>query len=211
MNIGIDIKEIKWLFFDIGTTLIDETEAYSHRIRDAIEGTDITFEEFNEKRIEFAKQNLKGDLEEIKFFGLDKTVCHKEDEKPYPDAERVLKYLVKKKYKIGIIANQSAGTKERLENWGLLQYIDVVMASAEEKVAKPDKEIFLRALKRAGCAARNAVMIGDRLDNDIFPAKKVGMKTIWVKQGMAAYGSPKKEAETPDHTIDKISELMRIF
>ena len=211
MNIGIDVKEIKWLFFDMGTTLIDETQAYNPRIREAIEDTDITFDKFNEKRIEFARQNLKGDLEAIKFFGLKKTVWHKEDEKPYPDAERVLKHLVKKKYKIGIIANQSAGSKERLEGWGLMQYIDLVMASAEENVAKPDKEIYLRALKRAGCPAQNAVMIGDRLDNDIFPAKKVGMKTIWVKQGMAAYGSPKKESETPDHTIDKISELMRIF
>ena len=211
MNNKFDIKNIKWLFLDIGTTLIDETEAYNHRIKEAIEGTDITFEEFNEKRIEFARQNLKGDLEAIKFFGLKKTDWHKEDEKPYPDAERVLKYLVKKKYKIGIIANQSAGTKERLESWGLLKYIDVVIASAEEGVAKPSNEIFLRALKRAGCPAENAVMIGDRLDNDIFPAKKVGMKTIWVKQGMAAYGSPRSEKETPDHTVEKISELIKIF
>ena len=204
-------NNIKWLFFDVGTTLVDETEAYSHRIRDAIEGTDITFEQFNEKRIEFAKQNLKSDVEAIKFFGLNMTPWHKEDEKPYPDAERVLKYLVKRKYKIGVIANQSAGTKDRLEGWGLLKYIDIVMASAEEGVAKPSKEIFRRAINRAGCLSENAVMIGDRLDNDIVAAKIMGMKTIWVKQGMAAYGSPRNEKETPDHTVEKISELMKIF
>lgn len=202
---------ISWLFFDMGTTLIDESEAYDHRIRDAISDTEITYEEFNEKRIEFAQQNLKSDLEAIKFFGLEKTTWHKEDEKPYPDAEKVLKHLVKMKYKIGIIANQSAGAKERLEGWGLLQYIDVVVSSMEEGVAKPSKEIFRRALKRAGCRPENAVMIGDRLDNDIMPAKKMGMKTIWVKQGMAAYGSPRNEKEIPDHTIEKISELMKIF
>ena len=64
-------KTTKWIFFDVGTTLVDETEAYNHRIRDAIEGTDITFEQFQEKRIFFAKQNLKGDLEAIKYFGLE--------------------------------------------------------------------------------------------------------------------------------------------
>ena len=33
----------KWIFFDIGSTLLDETEAYDHRIRDMISGTNITF------------------------------------------------------------------------------------------------------------------------------------------------------------------------
>ena len=46
----------KWLFFDVGTTLIDETKAFDHRIRDAIAGTDVTFEQFNEKRKFFAMQ-----------------------------------------------------------------------------------------------------------------------------------------------------------
>ena len=207
----MNFNNIKWLFFDVGTTLIDETEAYNHRIRDVISGTDITFEEFNEKRIYFAKKNLKGDLEAINFFGFKNTPWHKEDEKPYPEAEQVLKNLSGKGYKIGIIANQSAGTSERLANWGLLKYIDVVAASAEEGVTKPDREIFLRALKRAECSPENSIMIGDRLYNDISPAKKLGMKTIWVKQGMAAYGSPSGEEETPDHIIKSISELMNLF
>lgn len=47
------LNDIKWLFFDVGSTLVDETECYNHRIRDAIAGTDITFEEFNEKRLYF--------------------------------------------------------------------------------------------------------------------------------------------------------------
>ena len=31
-------KNIQWLFFDIGSTLIDEEAAYDHRIRDMIAG-----------------------------------------------------------------------------------------------------------------------------------------------------------------------------
>lgn len=66
------MKNIKWIFFDVGSTLVDETEAYNHRIRDAIKDTDITFEQFNEKRLEFAKRNMKGDIEALKYFGLKK-------------------------------------------------------------------------------------------------------------------------------------------
>ncbi len=205
------MEKIRWLFFDIGSTLVDETEAYNHRIRDAIEGTDITFEEFSEKRVYFAKQNLKSDIEAIKYFGLTKPAWHKEDEIPYPDSKNVLKTMRGRGYKLGVIANQSLGTADRLQSWGILDYFDVIMSSAEEGIAKPSPKIFLRALERAGCSAENAAMIGDRLDNDIAPAKALGMMTVWVKQGFSAYSSPREKNETPDFTIDRISELENIF
>ena len=71
------MKNVKWLFFDVGSTLVDETAA---------------------------------------FFGLKKTPWHHEDEAPYPDAGRVLGELENRGYHIGIIANQSAGTADRLDN-----------------------------------------------------------------------------------------------
>ena len=56
---------IKWIFFDIGSTLVDEEEAYRHRIRDMIRGTSVTFEQFWEKRIEYAKAGYNGDQKAI--------------------------------------------------------------------------------------------------------------------------------------------------
>lgn len=50
-------------------------------------------------------------------------------------------------------------------------------------------------------------MIGDRLDNDIASAKKIGMKTIWVRQGFARYQSVKNESERPDHTVESIRDI----
>lgn len=205
------MTERKWIFFDVGSTLVDETEAYNHRIRDAITGTNITLEQFQEKRIYFAKQNLKGDLEAIEYFGLEKTPWHKEDEVPYSNAEDILKYLCDKGYRIGVIANQSYGTKERLEKWGLLKYISVVAASAELGVAKPDCRIFECAFEMAGCKAGEAVMIGDRLDNDIYPAKKLGMKTIWVKQGFAIYQKPINSDYEADYVVNDLTELTSIL
>ena len=210
---GINImdKKVKWVFFDVGSTLVDEEKAYEHRIRDMIDGTNITFEQFQKKRCFFAKQNLKGDLEAIKYFGLTKTPWHKEDEIPFPNAEDVLQYLCGKGYKIGVIANQSAGTAKRLKKWGLLKYIEVVAASAELGVAKPDRGIFDKAFEIAGCSAQEAVMVGDRLDNDISPAKELGMKTVWIRQGFAIYQNPQRVEEQPDYIVDNLSELKEIF
>lgn len=204
-------RKAKWIFFDVGTTLVDESEAYNHRINEMIEGTNISFEQFDEKRIFFAKQNLQGDLEAIKYFGLTKTPWHKEDEIPYLHSEEILKYLYDRGYKMGIIANQSLGTAERLESWGLLRYIDVVAASAELGVAKPDRAIFDMALEMAECTAQQAVMIGDRIDNDIVPAKKLGMTAIWVRQGLAIYQTPQIGEWQPDFVVNNLTELKEIF
>lgn len=205
------LTKITHVFFDIGTTLVDETECYDHRIREAITGTDITYEQFVEKRIFFQKQNLKGDLEAIKFFGLKKTPWHREDERLYPEAEEILRYLQERGYIIGVIANQGLGTEKRLEAWGIRKYFDSVTASAEEGIAKPDTEMFLRALKKSGGLAESSVMIGDRLDNDIAPAKSLGMKTVWVKQGFAVYSSPTCSEEQPDYTISNLMELKNLL
>ena len=52
------MNAIRWIFFDIGSTLVDEEEAYNHRIRDMIQGTSVTFEQFWDKRIQFAKEGI---------------------------------------------------------------------------------------------------------------------------------------------------------
>lgn len=77
------------------------------------------------------------------------------------------------------------------------KYIDLVIASAEEGVSKPDRRIFEIALERSGCKPENAVMIGDRIDNDIVPAKQLGMKTIWIKQGFGSLWTVMDESEKP--------------
>ncbi|MCI8781568.1 MAG: HAD-IA family hydrolase [Lachnospiraceae bacterium] len=76
---------------------------------------------------------------------------NKEAEKPYDNTESVFERLVVKGYRLGVIANQSLGTKDRLSSWGLLKYFDVVLAPAEEGVSKPDSEMFHRALAKAKC------------------------------------------------------------
>lgn len=76
---------------------------------------------------------------------------------------------------------------------------------------KPDIRIFEYALDKANCIPQDACMIGDRLDNDILPAKSLGMKTVWIKQGFGALQKPFSKSEEPDYTISSLSELLKIF
>ena len=202
---------IRWIFFDIGSTLVDEEEAYKHRIRDMIQDTSITFEQFSEKRIQYAKAGFSGDQKAIEYFALNKTPWHSEDEVPFDDCEETLRTLCDRGYQLGIIANQKPGAKGRLDAWGLGRYFSVIASSAELGVSKPDKEIFQRALAMANCKPENAVMVGDRLDNDIRPAKELGMKTIQIRKGIAVFAKPSCEAEVPDFTVDSLSEIISVL
>ena len=70
------IQAIRWIFFDIGSTLVDEEKAYKHRIRDMIQDTSVTFEQFWDKRIQYAKAGYNGDQKAIEYFALNKTPWH---------------------------------------------------------------------------------------------------------------------------------------
>lgn len=92
-----------------------------------------------------------------------------------------------------------------------MHYFDVVTASAEAGYEKPDLRIFKLALEQASCNPQNAIMVGDRLENDIVPARQLGMKTIWVRQGFAKYQSVEKECEKPDYIIENIGEIVKVL
>lgn len=202
---------VKWIFFDLGSTLIDETAADTRRIREMISDTNVTEEAYREKRLEMIRKGRNGDESAIEYFGLAKTPWHSEDEVPYPDAVPTLTELKRRGYRLGVIANQNYGTERRLDNWNMLQVFDVIAASAELGMAKPDPTIFEWALMQANCSPQNAVMVGDRMDNDIAPANRIGIYSVRLKRGLGAYHEPQMEDEVPKYTISTLAELLDIL
>jgi HAD superfamily hydrolase (TIGR01549 family) len=133
----------------------------------------------------------------------------KEREVLYPGVPEILETL-SRKFRLGVIANQSEGTEERLSDWGIRDHFTLVFASAELGLSKPDPRIFAAAISRAGCAPAGVLMVGDRLDNDIGPAKSQGCMTMRVLQGFSRFQTPRRAAEIPDFTISSIRELQGI-
>ncbi len=204
------MDEIKWLFFDIGSTLVDESKCYEYRCNEIIKSNGVNAEEFYAKVLDYAKINAFPIKAAARHYGFKIPGWPKELEQLYSKTKEILE-LLSHKYKLGIIANQVAGTQERIDNWSIGKYFDIVVASAEAGCSKPDLRIFKIALEQAECKPENAVMIGDRLDNDVTPAKKLGMKTVWVRQGFAKYQFVYSDDERPDFIIDSISEIIKLF
>jgi 8-oxo-dGTP diphosphatase/putative hydrolase of the HAD superfamily len=203
-------NNIEWLFFDVGSTLVSEEKPFFHRLHEIAEAVNEPFEIIQDKVLQLYKEKKKGERVLIKEYGIERPRWRSEDEELFPESYECLERL-SKKYKIGVIANQNPGTASRLEKHGVLRFIDLVIASAEEGLEKPDRRIFELALSRAHCKPENAVMIGDRVDNDIIPAKKLGMKTVRVKQGMWKYWEALSESEQADYEVDDLSAVLELF
>lgn len=202
---------IQWLFFDLGSTLIDESECAEYRIQELLRQPNAPNRETLEHRmLELAAQNRLPYKDAAKEFGLETIKWPKHLEKMYEGVPELLEKLVDK-YHLGIIANQSMGTEQRLVKYGIRQYFDVIMSSAEVGMSKPDLEIFRTALDKAKCLPADAYMIGDRLDNDIEPAARIGMHTMWVKQGSFAYGNLDLIQHQPEHIVDSIMDILEFL
>ncbi|MDE6763563.1 MAG: HAD family hydrolase, partial [Oscillospiraceae bacterium] len=171
---------IKWLFFDLGGTVYDETLSDKQRIDNLIEKADLqmTYEDFYAEMLKAAKLYAPSPFAAArKVLGIAENVPYSNQmEKLYPNALDVIKKL-SKSYSLGIIANQPLNTAERLKNDGLSDYFGICLLSECVDLFKPDRRFFEYALAEVGCAPGEAVMICDRLDNDISPAKSIGMKT----------------------------------
>lgn len=207
---------VKWIFFDVGCTLIDETQMWAHRNEETRQmakeiGKEVTLEQIADKITECAEAYIPIAPTVAAWLGLpDMAPYRGEYEELYPDVTEVLEKL-HAKYKLGVIANQPHNLDGRLDKLGILKYFDVVVSSHDVGCVKPDKRIFDLALSRSGAEASECVMVGDRLDNDIEPAKKLGFTTVHIRQGVCATQKPRNEFSTPDYSVADVKGLLEVF
>jgi len=98
---------------------------------------------------------------------------------PIPGMAEVARELANH-YRLGIIANQPKQIREVLTKRGLWDLFEVHAISEELGLEKPDRRIFEWALERAQIHPSKAAMVGDRVDNDIAPARQLGMVGVWL-------------------------------
>ena len=207
---------IKTLFFDVGYTLVNEDAVWEKRCIEQAATEEA-------KKLGMAAEDIYHEIEKVTIEGLpqyrtvierfnfsEMMLYHHELETMYEDAPQVLNALAQK-YELGVIANQADGLKERLESFGILKYFTYVISSWDIKVMKPDVRIFKHSLEVANCEPQEAVMIGDRIDNDTAPAQSLGMKGVWIKQGFGKLQTRLAAETPPDFEVDNLMELLKIF
>jgi HAD superfamily hydrolase (TIGR01662 family) len=96
----------------------------------------------------------------------------------YDEVEAVLRELVARNLKIGLISNSHRSMDEFVEHFRFQGMMAAAVTSAEHGYLKPHPSIFETALARAGVEARNALMVGDSLAHDVEGARRVGMRGV---------------------------------
>jgi HAD superfamily hydrolase (TIGR01549 family) len=95
---------------------------------------------------------------------------------------------------VGIVTNNLTDEqREKLRTCGLEGHVDVLLASEEAGVSKPDPAIFRMALDRLACDPSEAVMVGDSWAADVAGARAAGILPIWFNPG----GAPALEPGVP--------------
>jgi putative hydrolase of the HAD superfamily len=127
-----------------------------------------------------------------------------------PDIKETLAKLKGMGLKLGILSNTfiSAGSLDRqLGQLGILEFFPYRLYSYQFEFRKPDRRIFEAAIVKIGEQAENILFVGDRLDNDIAPALKSGMRAALK----SAYTNKGKGVPNGVWRIEQISELPMII
>lgn len=96
----------------------------------------------------------------------------------FPDALPTLRALRRQKFKLGIVSNWDSRLLILSERIGLADEVEFVLASAVEGVAKPDRRLFQKALKKAQVTAGEALHVGDSFKEDYEGAMNAGLRAL---------------------------------
>jgi FMN phosphatase YigB (HAD superfamily) len=125
----------------------------------------------------------------------------------YDDAVPCLTALKAAGFVVGVAGNQPPDVSERLfASLGL--DLDVIASSAAWGVEKPDPAFFTRLASAAGLPPSEIAYVGDRVDNDVLPAKAAGMTAVFVRRGPWGYVQASwPEASGADLRIESLAAL----
>jgi HAD superfamily hydrolase (TIGR01549 family) len=179
--------------FDVGETLVDESREYGswadwlgvprHTFSSVFgaviaEGRDYreTFEHFRPGFDLYAERARRAAAGQPETFG---------EGDLYPDARPAMEALRAMGVWVGVAGNQTSRAGNILRELNLPA--DLIATSDDWGAAKPDAAFFRALLGAVPCDAGEVVYVGDRLDNDLRPARAVGMQTAFIRRGPWGY------------------------
>lgn len=218
------MNKIKWIFFDIGGVLRDESEYNAWRkdillLRAREINPNISEEYFENIVREASKKHgsLRQNILEI-IVG-DKELAEKIKNDIHEAGTKILQNSpimkdalevageLSKKYSLGIISNYSSSIVGILKEVGLIDYFKILGISENYKLHKPNPEFFKAVLKDAKAEFKESVMIDDNVERGLDVAKQLGMTTVFLN------GNNRQDiSETiVDFTISSLTDLLNIF
>jgi len=213
-------EAIDHVFLDIGGVLYDDrvyAEAWRRALREAGGSfTDAAFEDEytacraaqdRSFRVQLATAFLGPDADVRALEALAARYWQYPPSALHTDVVPTLTTLRDTGYRLGVIANQPSQVRAAMERDGLVPFFEVWGVSGDLGLHKPDPALFHRTLELAGVEGGRSVMVGDRLDYDMRPARAAGMHTVWLLRGEAPDDPTPAQLAEPDVVIEELHQL----
>lgn len=129
---------------------------------------------------------------------------------PEPKIKETLSALKQSGLKLGIVSNtfiSASSLDKHLKQLGILDFFAVRLYSYEFNFRKPSTRIFRIAAEKIGESLENVLFVGDRIDKDIKPAVKLGIKAVLK----AAYTNAGKKIPKGVWKINQLCELPAVI
>jgi putative hydrolase of the HAD superfamily len=108
-------------------------------------------------------------------------------------------------FRLALITNGAPDLqREKVTGAGLDPFFEIIVASGDIGIGKPDPRVFRHTLERLGLPPSDAVMVGDNLLRDVGGAQRVGMRGIWINR----HGTDPGDTIIPDATFARLSDLL---
>jgi HAD superfamily hydrolase (TIGR01509 family) len=182
---------VEAVVFDVGETLVDETGMWT---RVARAGGLTPFTLMAGLGATIALERPHDDVWEL--LGVDRPEGTWALDDWYPDALPAVARLRAAGY--GVFAS---GNVPEVVEAGLAPHFDGVASAARWGVWKPEPGFFERVVDLAGVAAAKIAYVGDRVDNDVLPARAAGMVAVHIRRGPWGY------LQTPPQDAIRIRSL----
>ena len=116
--------------------------------------------------------------------------------------------LLARNYPLAVVSQNFTEAQEWMNYHGIGAYFQHVTLSSREHLYKPDPRLFLRTCEALNVEPRDVLMVGDRLDNDIWPANRLRMTTVRVLADPYRIQQPRYHCDVPDFTVEHTPELV---
>jgi HAD superfamily hydrolase (TIGR01549 family) len=208
-----NFKGVKYCIWDVDLTFYRVTQEMADGLKDRIyeyisQGKEITLGEAK-KDYEREFERTKSKTAAMVALGFSKyaiqEVIDSIDKQKYikKDPRLIQLFNTLDNYKHAIVSNSTrVSVNETLKRLGLEKDLfKTIITKDEVSEYKPSPAPFLRVMEKLGARPEECVSIGDVENSDIIPAKKLGMKTIFV------WGSL-EEADASVPTVYDIEKLL---
>jgi HAD superfamily hydrolase (TIGR01509 family) len=121
----------------------------------------------------------------------------------FPEVDGALRQLRTLGLRVAVVSNWQHGLRAFCEALGVGAHLDVVVASAEAGVAKPDGRIFAEACRRLTVPPGEVLHVGDSRAEDLEGARGAGLQALWLCRNP-------EQGDSPDvvRSLDQVVERL---